>query len=772
MGRTATVLGAITLLMSTLLVAAPGSAATTILWTAQSSLGELFDTDADVALDLPRAFRQEWLWTAHLSDRTVSWPATIKVETQLPPSTLRAFPAVAPAVSGSTATYSWATSTGAFTGLSRAASPLTSSGFSLARDFEGGRTIAAGAVEPRHVVARFVATRLMRNYQLDVGFEPNWGLGVTPPVLPVTPSNVRCLPAPDGGTALRPRWSGGTIAAGTEVSVACDVTLANASASPTQYVPELSMSESPPEGTVALPTATTATHDDPILGRTTFSVNPPAGASFTGSATQFRFRFVILNLQNGGPVRKLAPLCAPSRTATPTQSVYLPNVTRRLGGPTGFYTPFIIQNTGTTPTELEVSFYKFSDGSCVQRSLVSNLRPGAAYSNDPNGDAKNPALPDDAQFSVVVRSFGSTVVGVVNEHQGVGDRAEALSYNGFTAGAKTVYLPNVTRRFFGLFVTPFVIQNLGTATASVTATFRPFDGGAEVTVRRTIDPGRAKPIDPNSDDPSLGAPGLADGKQYAVTVQSSEDVAVVVNTQADAPSVDHPLAFATDGAVVGGATIYGAYAAKNAQGVGRYSPIIVQNLGGTAVVPTITFTPLVGSPGAANAYTFPSIAPASSRSFDPRFSFSTQGVTNLPCGGGGADCLADGSTASTGMGYSATATPMAKSNLPNVTKSLCFCPSPTQSTGWTTPILLQSVTATTITLRWYSFAGGALAGTQTVSLTPGTGMRIDPWTLVQLAPDRQYSVVVDGGTGTLTAIVSEFASGGDNAMMYEGFASP
>src|SRR5438034_1317453 len=150
--------------MSTLLVAAPASAATTILWTAQSSLGELFDTDADVA--------------------------------------------------------------------------------------------------------RFVATRLMRNYQLDVGFEPNWGLGVAPPVLPVTPSNVRCLPAPDGGTALRPRWSGGTIAAGTEVSVACDVTLANASASPTQYVPELSVSESPPEGTVALPTATTATHDDPILGRT------------------------------------------------------------------------------------------------------------------------------------------------------------------------------------------------------------------------------------------------------------------------------------------------------------------------------------------------------------------------------------------------------------------------------------------------------------------------------------------------------------------------
>jgi hypothetical protein len=84
---------------------------------------------------------------------------------------------------------------------------------------------------------------------------------------------------------------------------------------------------------------------------------------------------------------------------------------------------------------------------------------------------------------------------------------------------------------------------------------------------------------------------------------------------------------------------------------------------------------------------------------------------------------------------------------------------------------LQSVTATTVTLSWYNFLGGSLAFTHTVSLTPGGGMRVDPWSFSQLAPDKQYSVVVDGGTGTVTAIVSEFATGGDNAMMYEGFAA-
>jgi hypothetical protein len=488
--------------------------------------------------------------------------------------------------------------------------------------------------------------------------------------------------------------------------------------------------------------------------------------------------------------------CTDAGTGNPnppalTSTVYLPNITRRLGGPNGFYTPFIIQNTGTANTQLEVSFYKFTDGSCVERYLVFGMAPGTSHSNDPNDTVKNPLLPDDAQFSVVVQSFGSKIVGVVNEHQGVGTRAEALSYDGFTSGANTVYLPNITRKLFGLFDTPFIIQNLGSSTASVTASFKSFDGtGPTIVVPRTIDPGRAKPIDPDSDSITLGAPGLTDNKQYAVTVSSNQPVAVVVNTQADKANVAQPKASATDGITSGAATVYGAYAAKNAQGVGRYSPIIVQNLGAAAVTPKITFTPLTGSTGTANTYTFPSIAPNTSKPFDPRFSFSTQNSTHTLCTTGGADCLADGEysikieaaggtiaaqvnieTASTAMGYSATATPATKFFLPNLTKSLCFCPTPTQTTGWSTPILLQSVTATTVTISWYNFQGGALAFTHTVSLTAGGGMRIDPWSFSQLAADKQYSVVVDGGTGTVTALVSEFATGGDNAMMYEGFAA-
>src|SRR5207249_502883 len=151
----------------------------------------------------------------------------------------------------------------------------------------------------------------------------------------------------------------------------------------------------------------------------------------------------------------------------------------------------------------------------------------------------------------------------VNEHQGSGTRAEALSYNGFTSGANTVYLPNITRRLFGLFVTPFIIQNLGDGAASVQATFRTFAGtGVPVTIARPIDPRRSTPIDPNSNGFNLGAPGLTDNKQYAVTVTSNQPVAVVVNTHADAASVANPVAYAADGVTGGASTIYAAYASK------------------------------------------------------------------------------------------------------------------------------------------------------------------------------------------------------------------
>jgi hypothetical protein len=207
------------------------------------------------------------------------------------------------------------------------------------------------------------------------------------------------------------------------------------------------------------------------------------------------------------------------------------------------------------------------------------------------------------------------------------------------------------------------------------------------------------------------------------------------------------------------------------------------------VTPTINFTPLVGSAGTANSYTFSSpIQPNSSKAFDPRFAFAGQPTVNTPCSTGGADCLADGEysirisggtslaaavnvisdiTADTAMGYAATAAPATKYYLPNVTRTLGG------ANGWSTPIVLQTVTASGATVEWRRFADGALVTTQNLTIATGSAMKIDPRTVAGLSDNTQYAVTVNGTGGTVTAIVTELNfEGGDGAMTYEGFPSP
>ncbi len=479
--------------------------------------------------------------------------------------------------------------------------------------------------------------------------------------------------------------------------------------------------------------------------------------------------------------------CIAPRAGTPTMTNYLPNITKFFGGLTGFQTPFIVQNTGTVATDLEVTFYRFSDGSCVTRRALAGLGPGRSFADVPNNDTD---LPGNTQFSVVVRSFGSPIVSVVNEHQGTGERAEALSYDGFSQGATGVSLPNIVRRFYG-YHSPFIMQNLGTGTASVTARFVSFDGsGGPVSASRTIAPGQSKFVEPNSDDPALGAPGLVNGKQYAVTVTSDQPIAVVVNTHLDDASIDHPVAYATDGVVSGAPTLYGPYASKNAQGIGRISTVVVQNTGAAATTPSLAFTPLGSAVGAPQTQTFTSpssLAPGASWAFDPRFigGAASTDAGRLCASAASATCLGDGEysfvasapgglvaaavnviSPLTAMGYTALPSPAAKYFLPNVTRTLGG------PAGWTTPILLQSATATGATLQWYRFSDGVPILTQTVAIPAGSGIRIDPLAQSGLADDTQYAVVVTGTGGTVTAIVVELAQGGDNAMIYEGFAAP
>jgi hypothetical protein len=480
----------------------------------------------------------------------------------------------------------------------------------------------------------------------------------------------------------------------------------------------------------------------------------------------------------------IAPPTTASATATPaapcgtpgvpTTTIFLPNITKMLGGPNGWVTPFIVQNVGVKKATLEVSFYRFSDGALVTCRKIADLAPGTSFADFPNNDED---LPADAQFSVVVKSFGSEVVSVVNEHQGLStpERAEALSYNGLTTGATTVYLPFVAKPEPGpctavpqtettcnaRWLTTFVMQNFGAANAVVTARFTSYDGAATATLTRAIAPGRSRFIDPSVE------PELRAGRYFSVVLASTQPIGVIVNAHDDAPTTTAPRGFSYNG--VAQPTLGDAFLpyVRRVGVVARTygSGVLVQNGGAGAVTPTLTFHRLGG--GSPVSFNAPApIKPGATWYFDPEANpLLSVGEYSLVASGGALAVLDATLTEGTAMGYIAMSGQGNRAYLPNVTRTLGG------TRGWTTPIVIQSTGATSATLRWYRFSDGALITRQSIGpLIRGAAIRVDPRSIAALSDHTQYGVVVDAKGGNLAAVVTELNfEGGDGMMIYEGF---
>ena len=473
-----------------------------------------------------------------------------------------------------------------------------------------------------------------------------------------------------------------------------------------------------------------------------------------GHSTKSLLRVISLALALSLAVPLITP-AAHAQAASPT-TVYLPNVTKMLGGPDGWQTPFIVQNVGAAPTDLTVSFYSFADGSLVAQRHVTGLMPGTSYADVPNNDAD---LPAGGQFSVVVQSSAAPIVSVVNEHQGTGNRAEALSYVGLSSGALKVSLPYVAKNDNG-WLTTFVIQNLGTAPANakIAVATDIGDTTASVTIDRVIQPGRSAFVDPRSEQ-------LLPAGSGAATITADQPIAVVANVHNDAAGTPFPRAYSYNGVVAtGSSTTYLPYAAKNADGQFRSTKLWVQNAGaapagiqielrkGGKVVDTFSSTnPL--RPGQHNFLDLGKV-PTSS---------VPDGEYGVVITGGQFAVLAQTTTQTTATGYTGAMAPATKLYLPNVTRTLGG------PAGWTTPIVLQSAGATIATLRWYRFSDGGLVKSQSLPLVTGDSVKIDPRSVDGLADGTQYSVVVEATGGTIAGVVFEYADGGDNAMAYEAF---
>jgi hypothetical protein len=107
-----------------------------------------------------------------------------------------------------------------------------------------------------------------------------------------------------------------------------------------------------------------------------------------------------------------------------SRTLYFPNVTRTLGGPTGWTTPIAIQGTGTTNATLK--WYRFSDGALVYTQVLIFNEFGQTFKVDPR---QIPDLADNTQYAVVATSGFRGMTGVVTELNFSGGDG-AMNYEG------------------------------------------------------------------------------------------------------------------------------------------------------------------------------------------------------------------------------------------------------------------------------------------------------------------------------------------------------
>jgi hypothetical protein len=457
---------------------------------------------------------------------------------------------------------------------------------------------------------------------------------------------------------------------------------------------------------------------------------------------------LLLGVMLLGPGRQAAAV-----ELQPSTIIYLPNIVKMLGGADGWNTPFIVQNVGTAPTDVTMDFYRFSDGSLARTRTVAALKPGTSVFDSPNHDEE---LSAEGQYSVVVKSFGSPIVAVVNEHwsEANPERQQAMSYDGLTAGSTKVFLPRVAAVALGWYCT-VIAQNLGSSLASVIADFKSFDGTKIAQLTRVISVGGSKFIDPRFE------PALSAGAEYSVVMTSSQPIGVVVNCHAESPGGSRSYSY--DGVLASSeVTSFGPYVATN---VSQRSRILVQNQGTTAVHPVMSLYPL-GSSTHVTIDGPTALQPGAVWAYDATSAPGQEAERTVVVNGGQFALLVEIIGASTAMAYTGNTEWAGRLYLPNITKTLGG------PTGWTTPFVLQSQGAHVATVRWYRFSDGVLVYEQKpvfgLSLRR-SGYKIDPRAIPQLSDNTQYAVVIEASSGGVGAVVLETNQrGGDSAMSYEG----
>jgi len=201
---------------------------------------------------------------------------------------------------------------------------------------------------------------------------------------------------------------------------------------------------------------------------------------------------------------------------------YLPNVNKKFGG-SQWSSRITIQNTTANPVTATVTFYN-SDGTVRDTDTASLNGNGSTTLTQVN----DTELPDGWLGTAIVNASGN--VAVIADVMSADGRVE--TYNGFTSGAATMYLPTLLINFgANMWNTSFQVFNVGAASGTVTMTY--YTSGIATpakVVTATLLPYRSISRYQPTVDSDLGATWIG-----SVVIESTQPVVAVGSQSSGAP---------------------------------------------------------------------------------------------------------------------------------------------------------------------------------------------------------------------------------------------
>jgi len=494
-----------------------------------------------------------------------------------------------------------------------------------------------------------------------------------------------------------------------------------------------------PGATVAAEFSVMAASGTPIAGAFVKLVDYPQYNATTDS----NGNYAMLNVPNG----TYTISASKAGYATNTSTVFVPeiqgvsvfkNFTLTAGyttyvpwiaySQTTWYTPIQIQNIGLSAADVNVSLYD-QNGNLVQIQNAT-IQPKTSAVFWP------PVAPTDGGSASIFST--ESVIAVINEMPKNG--LDGMSYTGFSAGSKKVYIPWIAYSQTSWY-TPIQVQNIGFLAANVNVNLYDQNGnqvGAPLTA--TIQPNTASVFWPPV--------GPTDGGSAVIT--SSEDVVAIVNEMAKTT----PQAMSYEGFNAGSKKIF--LPSINFSQTNTYTPIQVQNIGLSSAQVTVSIydsngvliLPIQSQTIQSNtSYVF--WPPSASTPSGSAVIESTQDVIAIVN-----EMINNGQWA---MSYDGFASGSTQVFIPWIAYG---------NSGWSTPIYVQNtgVSSENVVLTFYDQNGGTV-GTQNALIPANTSKIFTP---AASAPTAGGSVIITSTLQPVVAVVHEIDAASKIAMAYIG----